>query len=215
MDVDFDFSDVDSFFDEGEWEVEKKMIDVGDEAVKYAEEHGDYQDHTLTLRTSNDYDVDKDGLTLKNEAEYASFVESKGYDVLSSAALYAEKRLKEEFEAHKKLIIAYDLDSTVFDYHNTGASYEMVKDLIRKYREYAYFIVFTSSEPDRYNEIESILQKENLPYDSINDDAPFIPFKGRKVYYNILLDDRAGLNQTYNELLKLYNLDMNLKPLNR
>ena len=39
MDVDFDFSDVDSFFDEGVWEVEKKMIDVGDEAVKYAEEN--------------------------------------------------------------------------------------------------------------------------------------------------------------------------------
>ena len=34
MDVDFDFSDVDDFFDEGEWEVEKKMIDVADEAVK-------------------------------------------------------------------------------------------------------------------------------------------------------------------------------------
>lgn len=104
MDVDFDFSDVDSFFDEGEWEVEKKMIDVGDEAVKYAEEHGNYQDHTLTLRTSNKYDVDKDGLTLYNDAEslkgyqYASNVESKGFDVLSGAALYAEKRLKEEFE---------------------------------------------------------------------------------------------------------------------
>ena len=26
MDVDFDFSDVDSFFDEGEWEVEKKTF---------------------------------------------------------------------------------------------------------------------------------------------------------------------------------------------
>lgn len=97
MDVDFDFSDVDSFFEEGEWEVEKKMIDVGAEAVQYAEEHGNYQDHTLTLRTSNDYDVDKSGLTLKNEAEYASFVESK-FDVLSGAALYAEKRLKEEIE---------------------------------------------------------------------------------------------------------------------
>ena len=92
--VDFDFSDVDDFLNKGEWEVEKKMIDVGDEAVKYAEEHGDYQDHT----TSNDYDVDQSGLTLKNEAEYASFVESKGFDVLSGAALYAEKRLKEEFE---------------------------------------------------------------------------------------------------------------------
>lgn len=104
MDVDFDFSDVDSFFDEGEWEVEKKMIDEGDEAVKYAEEHGNYQDHTLTLRTSNKYDVDKDGLTLYNDAasprgyNYASNVESKGYDVLSGAALYAEKQLKEEFE---------------------------------------------------------------------------------------------------------------------
>lgn len=96
--VDFDFSDVDDFLNKGEWEVEKKMIDVGAEAVQYAEDNGDYQDHTLTLRTSNDYDVDKDGLTLKNEAEYASFVESKGFDVLSGAALYAEKRLKEEFE---------------------------------------------------------------------------------------------------------------------
>lgn len=98
MDVDFDFSDVGQFLKEGEWEVQKKMIDVGDEAMKYAEEHGNYQDHTLTLRTSNDYDVDESGLTLKNEAEYASFVESKGFDVLSGAALYAEKRLKEEFE---------------------------------------------------------------------------------------------------------------------
>lgn len=98
MDVEFDFSDVDQFLKDGEWEVEKKMIDVGDEAVKYAEENGNYQDHTLTLRTSNDYDVDESVLTLKNEAEYASFVESNGYDVASGAALFAEKRLKEEFE---------------------------------------------------------------------------------------------------------------------
>ena len=104
MDVDFDFSDVDQFIKDGEWEVEKKMIDIGDEAVKYAEEHGDYQDHTLTLRTSNKYDVDKDGLTLYNDAEspkgynYASNVESKGFDVLSSTSLHAEKQLKEEFE---------------------------------------------------------------------------------------------------------------------
>ena len=34
MDIDFDFSDVDQFLKDGEWEVEKKMIDVGDEAVK-------------------------------------------------------------------------------------------------------------------------------------------------------------------------------------
>lgn len=99
-----DFSDVDEFFSDGEWEVEKAMIDAGDNAVKYAEEHGDYQDHTLTLRTSNKFDVEKDRLILYNDATapngypYAAKVESKGYDVLSGAALEAEKELKEKFE---------------------------------------------------------------------------------------------------------------------
>lgn len=98
MDVTFDFSDIKGFLSKEEWEVQKKMIDVGDEAVKNAEEIGNYQDHTLTLRTSNEFDVDETGLTLRNTAEYASFVESKGYEVLSGSALLAEKRLKEEFE---------------------------------------------------------------------------------------------------------------------
>ena len=95
MGVEADFFDVEQFFKDGEWEVEKAMIDVGDESVKYAEEHGTYQDHTLNLRTSNKFDVDKDGLTLENTAEYASYVEAKGFDVLSGAALHAEKELKE------------------------------------------------------------------------------------------------------------------------
>ena len=98
MVIEGDFSDVDKFFDDGEWEVESAMIDVGDAAVKDAEESGNYQDHTLTLRTSNGYDVDKDGLTLENTADYASYVEAKGFDVLSSPALRAEKKLKEMFE---------------------------------------------------------------------------------------------------------------------
>ena len=102
--VEMDLSDVDDFLRDEEWKVQKKMIDVGEDAVEYAEEHGNYQDHTLTLRTSNKYDVDEDGLMLYNDAEspkgynYASDVESKGYEVLSGAALYAEKKLKEEFE---------------------------------------------------------------------------------------------------------------------
>lgn len=119
-------------------------------------------------------------------------------------------RLKKEYMEHGKLIIAYDFDSTVFDYHNTGSSYEMVRELIRKWKNHAYFIVFTSSESDRFDEIRKILDELNLLYDSINEDAPFIPFKGRKVYYNILLDDRAGLAQTYGELNRLY--DEVIKP---
>lgn len=98
MDVRSDFSDVARFFENGIWEVQKKMVDVGAMSVEYAEMNGNYQDHTLTLRTSNIYDIEEDRLILENSAEYASYVESKGYDVLSGAALFAEKRLKEEFE---------------------------------------------------------------------------------------------------------------------
>lgn len=98
MVIDSDFSDVDQFFDDGEWEVEKSMIDVGDEAVKDAKANHTYQNRTGNLEASNDYDVDKDGLTLDNTADYASYVEAKGFVVLSDPALRAEKKLKEMFE---------------------------------------------------------------------------------------------------------------------
>ena len=98
MVVESDFSDVDQFFNDGEWEVEKAMIDVGDEAVKDAKANHTYQNRTYNLEKSNIYDADKDGLTLDNTADYASYVEAKGFDVLSGSALRAEKKLKEMFE---------------------------------------------------------------------------------------------------------------------
>lgn len=98
MDVESDFTDVDQFFDDVEWEVQKGMIDVGDEAVKDAKDNHTYQNRTGNLEKSNTFDVDKDGLTLENTAEYASYVEAKGFVVLSDPALRAEKKLKEMFE---------------------------------------------------------------------------------------------------------------------
>lgn len=98
MVIDSDFSDVDEFFDELEWEVQKAMIDVGDDAVKDAKSNHTYQNRTGNLEASNDFDVDKDGLTLENSADYASYVEAKGFEVLGSSTLKAEKKLKEMFE---------------------------------------------------------------------------------------------------------------------
>lgn len=98
MDVKFDFSDVDSFFDQGYAEVKAVEEKIGKEAVDYAVKNGNYQNRTGTLRKSNKYSVQDDGLELRNEAEYASFVESKGYEVLTGAALFAERRLKEEIK---------------------------------------------------------------------------------------------------------------------
>lgn len=97
MDVTYDFSDVDAYINSAETEIDSRLSRVGREAVEYAKEHGDYQNRTGNLRRSNKYKVDDEGLTLYNDADYASNVEQRGYDVLSGAALFAEKRLKEEF----------------------------------------------------------------------------------------------------------------------
>jgi DNA-binding transcriptional MerR regulator len=72
-------------------EIDRVVDSVGQESVGYAVEHGTYQNRTYKLRSSNKYKVEPDGLLLYNDAEYASNVEQKGYDVLSGAALFAEK----------------------------------------------------------------------------------------------------------------------------
>lgn len=101
--MDIDFSDAYAFVDAISEEVVRKESEIGEEAVRYAVENGDYQDRTGTLRRSNKYEAREDGLVLINDAaspegyEYASSVEAKGYEVLSGAALYAERRLREEF----------------------------------------------------------------------------------------------------------------------
>ena len=96
--IDADFSDVDQFFEDGTSEVVAGMKEEGESFVEDAKATGSYQDHKKHLRESNDYEVDEDGLTLKNEADYASFVESKDFEVAGSAALRTLERCKRRFE---------------------------------------------------------------------------------------------------------------------
>lgn len=99
-----DFSDVDNFFQQGYEEVDLQVSATGEEAVQYARAHGNYKDISGKLRKSNHYSVEQGNLTLYNDAAglqgelYAATMEAKGYDVLSGAALFAERNLKEKFE---------------------------------------------------------------------------------------------------------------------
>lgn len=121
---------------------------------------------------------------------------------LSNENVY--NRLKDEYDKYGKIIIAYDYDDTVFDFHNKKRTYENVIQLLKEFREYAYFIVYTASSDERYPEMIEYLDKNDIPHDSINENIPNINVpKGGKLYYNILLDDRAGLQNTYLHLCKL------------
>lgn len=116
----------------------------------------------------------------------------------------ALNRLREEYNKFGKLIIAYDFDDTIYDFHNKGRKYDKVIDLLRRWKDNAYFIIYTASEESRYREIESYVRDNNIPFNSINENIRGLNIpKGKKLYYNIFLDDRAGLDSTYNILNKL------------
>jgi len=116
-------------------------------------------------------------------------------------------RLTEEWSKYGKLIIAYDYDNTVHDYHKLGYVFENVISLLKRTKLIgANFIVFTCCNENKYDDIKKYLSINNIPFDKINENIDDIDFGGRKVYYNILLDDRAGLSSAYNCLLKVVEM---------
>ena len=86
-------SDILRILDEAPNQVKRKFDEVGEDAVRYAVEHGNYKDHTGNLRASNRFTADSERLELVNDAEYASHVESRGYDVISGAFLHMAEEL--------------------------------------------------------------------------------------------------------------------------
>ena len=76
--------EIEKFFSDARREVKEYLEDLGQRAEEANIREGDYQNRTGNLRRSNYHEADEDGLTLGNSADYASEVESKGYNVIDS-----------------------------------------------------------------------------------------------------------------------------------
>lgn len=111
-----------------------------------------------------------------------------------------KERLLNEYEKYKCLYIAYDFDNTIFDYHNGGGDYTEVINLLRRASEAGFKLILFTAETDviklqwKINYVRDL----GIRTDYINY-FPVIP-TSIKPYYNILLDDRAGLESSYNNL---------------
>ena len=112
-------------------------------------------------------------------------------------------RLKSEYKKYGKLIIAYDFDDTVFNYHNNPKMCnDDVVELLRAWKDHAYLICFTSRLD--LTDVVDYLKQNNIPYNSINENMPGLPFgNNEKLYYNVLIDDRAGIPWAYVALERL------------
>ncbi len=111
-------------------------------------------------------------------------------------------RLLKEYKEHGSLVVGYDFDGTVHDYHKTGATYELVRQLLRDLKSInCKLICWTAYEKHDY--VEQFLRDNNIPCDGININGIPLRWETRKPFFSVLLDDRAGLEQVYYDLTRL------------
>ncbi len=112
------------------------------------------------------------------------------------------ERLLTEWRKHGQLIVACDFDDTVFPFHGTGSTHDQVIQLVRECSDLGWHIViFTASNPERYPMMREFLESRGIKVAAINQNPIELPFgKWGKPYYNICLDDRAGLSAAYEQL---------------
>jgi hypothetical protein len=109
----------------------------------------------------------------------------------------AVARLVDEYKKHNKLIVAVDFDDTLYDYHQKGFTYLRVLHLLHRCQELGFYIVlFTAAPPERWDSQKEYLRHLGVEVSSVNSNPINLPFGNHgKIYYNVLLDDRAGLGQ--------------------
>ena len=108
-------------------------------------------------------------------------------------------RLKKEHEKYGKLIVALDFDYTIHDYRGEGLKFPKVIDLIKECNKLDFdVVIFTANK--NHEQIKWKCHELGIKFKGIN--INILPeFEGSgKIFYSILLDDRAGLSSAYNIL---------------
>lgn len=111
----------------------------------------------------------------------------------------ARQRLLDEYRKYGSLVIAFDFDDTVYDFHKKERSYADVVQLLRTLKTKNCFLICWTGQEDLAF-VAAYLEEHHIPFDRINENPPFKKSSSKKIYANAYLDDRAGLSQVYNEL---------------
>lgn len=118
-------------------------------------------------------------------------------EFLKPSACY--DRLLAEYRKYGSLTCGVDFDGTLHDYHKTGASHEMVRQLVRDLKEIGCTIICWTAYPD-LEYVKNFLTENNIPFDGVNEGAIKLPWDSKKPFFSCLIDDRAGIKEVYAEL---------------
>lgn len=107
-------------------------------------------------------------------------------------------KLVSTWNKHKILRIAVDFDSTIFPWDDTEASTcTYVIYMLKKASELgAHITLFTCRDGYLLEKALNHCKQFDLHFNDINPTKPFQPHFSSKPYYNILLDDKAGLGES-------------------
>lgn len=117
----------------------------------------------------------------------------------------SQLRLVEEYRNYQSIVIAFDFDNTVFDFHKKGRQYLDVPNLLKELKQLNCYLICWTGRDD-LDFVSAYLIENNIPFDAINENPNFHKSNSRKIYANAYLDDRAGLEQVYNELKYLVTI---------
>lgn len=109
----------------------------------------------------------------------------------------AVERLKKEFDTHGKLVVGFDFDNTIFDVHNRGGNYSKVIEILQECKRLGFILCLYTAElrEDWLKWKVDYCKHFGIEPDYVNE-SPLIPGT-KKPFFNILLDDRAGLESAY------------------
>lgn len=118
------------------------------------------------------------------------------------------RRLLATYAKYGNLLVSCDFDDTVYDWHERGHTFPAVLDLLLECQALGFPItIFTASDPSRYPLITSHMEGHGVRLASINTNPIPLPYGNHgKVFYSILLCDRAGLFQAYETLRRAVTL---------
>ncbi len=121
--------------------------------------------------------------------------------------MYEVEKLISVYKEHGKIIIGVDFDDTIYPFTKVAyieARCHMLTELLKELRDVATLCLYTVAATDVLHYKEYIMQLKGIKPDFINE-SPVKLGDGTKPFFNILLDDKAGLNEAIKTLVKFKN----------
>lgn len=119
--------------------------------------------------------------------------------------------LQKGIQNHGRLIIAFDFDNTVFPLSGDDEVCLEVRDTLRLAQEQGHVLICYTCRSEE-EEVLKFCQGEGIYYERFNENHLQLDGQHGKVYYNIFLDDKCGLQMalsTLQEVLRFNSKEKN------